>query len=767
MSESSAGTSRHTNRLARESSPYLQQHAHNPVDWYPWGPEALETARRENKPIFLSVGYATCYWCHVMERECFENEAIAAEMNRLFVNIKVDREERPDVDQLYMTAVQLLTRHGGWPMSVWLTPDLRPFYGGTYFPPANFVGYLRALEEAFRNRLPDVEKSAGQIVNILERLAQPGAPEKPLTVDMPLIDSIIKRSASDYDSRYGGFGGAPKFPRETLLELLLVYLDGPDAKSQISNPKSEISNLKSRLTHTLDAMAEGGIRDQLGGGFHRYSTDAQWLVPHFEIMLYDNAMLGWIYAEAYRQSKEPRHAEVARELFDFVLREMTSPEGAFYTAFDAEVDAQEGLSYLWTKAEIESLLGAEDAKLFSRVYGVDRGPNFADPHHGTGTPDKNILFLPQSLQQAADELKMSRDELRRRLAPMRQKLYQTRLRRKQPLLDTKIITSWNALMIRALAHGGAVLGEKRYIDAAARGAEFLLSRHLKDGTVFRTSRDGQVKHHGFLDDYAFLAQALLELHAATGDRRWKQQAATVALAMVQKFVDDEAGGFFFTDSDAKDLIVRQKTSQDSPLPSGNAVAVMVLLELGQVQGSISALAAFARQIAEQGESMSSMVQAALLYLRLAEPFTVSASSDDEGKPVRPESPQDIAAGVVSVAARWAGADQLQIALNVLDGFHVNANESGSADSPPLIPTRIAVNVPGATIEYPPGELQAFAFSQQAIRVYTGRVIAIVRFAAPPDPQTKIQVTLSYQACDEGACFPPVTKQFDIEPAPAE
>jgi hypothetical protein len=627
------------------------------------------------------------------------------------------------------------------------------------------VGYLRALEDAYRNRRDDVERSANQIVDILERLAQPVAPQTPLKVDLSLIDDLVKRSTADYEPQYAGFGSAPKFPRETLLELLLVYLDGPEVKPQISNSQSQISDLRSRLAQTLDAMADGGIRDQLGGGFHRYSTDAKWLVPHFEIMLYDNAMLGWVYAQASRQLQDKRHAEVAGEIFDFVLREMTSPDGAFYTAFDAEVDAREGLSYLWTAAEIESILGAEDARLFGRVYGVDRGPNFADPHHGNGTPDKNILYLPESIERVAEELKTTRGELRGRLWPMRQKLYEARLKRKQPLLDTKVITSWNALMIRALAHGGSVLGQKRYIDAAASAADFLMARHFKDGTLFRTSRDGEPKHHGFLDDYAFFAQALLALHAATGEARWKQQAATIALSMVQKFVDDEAGGFFFTDRDATDLIVRQKAAQDSPLPSGNAVAVMALLELGQVQGSVSVLAAFARQMAEQGESMSSMVQAALLYLRRSEPFTVSASST-EAEADRPDSPQAIAAGIVGVAARWVDAGELHLALKILDRFHINANEPGGGDVP-LIPTRLSVNVPGASFEYPPGESRAFAFSQQPIRVYSGQVIVVARFSDRWKVQAPLQLTLSYQACDDSACFPPITKQFEVDAPPAE
>lgn len=765
MSNAAEPAHPHTNRLIHESSPYLLQHAHNPVDWHAWGPEALEKARREDKPIFLSVGYSTCYWCHVMERQCFENEAVAAEMNRLYVNIKVDREERPDVDQLYMTAVQLITRQGGWPMSVWLTPDLRPFYGGTYFPPDKFVAYLRALEETYRNRKDEVDKTSGQLVSILERLAEPAAPDHALKVDESLIDALVHRSIGDYEPRHGGFGSAPKFPRETLLELLLVYLANIDGivtdKSQIETRKSEIQK---PLLHTLDAMAAGGIRDQLGGGFHRYSTDARWLVPHFEIMLYDNAMLGWVYAEAHRQTWNPQYAQVARGVFDFVLREMTSPRGAFYTAFDAEVDAQEGLSYLWTAAEIESLLGADDAKLFNRVYGVDRGPNFADPHHGTGVADKNILFLPTTIAEAAKELGLSPERLEQRLAPLRQKLYEARRLRKQPLLDTKILTSWNALMIRALAHGGQVLRERRYVDAAARAAEFLLKEHrAADGTLRRTSRDGAAKINGTLDDYAFLAQGLLALAEATGDQRWKQHAAGLTVSMLQKFVDDQFGGFFFTERDAPDLIVRQKTAQDSPLPSGNAVAAMVLLGLDQVKGSLTTLAAFARQMVEHGESMSAMVEAALLYLRRAEPFNVSAAAGPEDAgPDRPRSPEQISAGIVSVGGQWQSLAELHLVLKILEPFHINAHEPGAADAP-LIPTTLTVNQdPNVTVEFPPGEERRFAFTDRPLRVYAGEVTVVVRFSPHAVPASTLRLNLTYQPCDESSCLPGISKQIDIE-----
>ncbi|MDB5289889.1 MAG: thioredoxin domain protein [Phycisphaerales bacterium] len=786
MSEPTPTSHRHTNRLAQESSPYLLQHAHNPVDWYAWGPEAFEAARRENKPIFLSVGYSTCYWCHVMERQSFENEAVAAEMNKRFINIKVDREERPDVDQLYMTAVQVLTRQGGWPMSVFLTPDLRPFYGGTYFPPTDmygrpgFVTLLRGIEDAYRNRPGDVEKTANQIVQIIGQLAEPSAPELPITIDQNFIDGLMDRSTADYDPRHGGFGGAPKFPRETLLELLLVYLQLADdagappdsnpkisdlkseiskSKSQISNPKSQISDLKSQIFSTLNALAAGGIRDQLGGGFHRYSTDAQWLVPHFEIMLYDNAMLAGCYAEAYRQTREPRYAAVARGIFDFVLREMTSPAGAFYTAFDAEVDAQEGLSYLWTAPEIEQILGRGDAKLFNQVYGVDRGPNFADPHHGSGVPDKNILFLPQPLEEVAGGLGLSVEALDARLSPMRSKLLAARSRRKQPLLDTKIITSWNALMIRAFAHGGKVLGDETYINAAVKAADFLLHHHrTPNGGLFRTSREGKAKYEGFLDDYAFLAQALLALRDATGADSWKGRAADIATTMLKRFGDTEAGGFYFTDQSAADLIVRQKTATDSPLPSGNAVAAMVLLELGHVAEARQTLAAFAQQMESQGEGMSAMVEAALLLLRRAGPFTVSAAA--HAAEDRPLSPQQIAQGVVSIRTSWRGASELLVHLSILRGFHINAHDVGG--NAPLIATTL--NPTGddarAAIEYPPGEETSLAFADNPIRVYSGDVTLAVRFPAPRRDGPAVKLAVSYQACDESACLPPTTRQIE-------
>ncbi len=736
--------SQHKNRLAKETSPYLLQHQHNPVDWYAWGPEAFEAARRENKPIFLSVGYSTCYWCHVMERQSFENPAIAAEMNQRFINIKVDREERADVDQLYMIAVQVLTRHGGWPMSVFLTPDLRPFYGGTYFPPADmqgragFVSVLRGIEDAYKNRPVDVEKTADQLVDILRGLSEPTGAAEDLRIDAAWVDGLIERSVGDYEPTYGGFGSAPKFPRETLLELLLV--------SERTKPNPGRMKM---LRHALDAMAMGGIRDHLGGGFHRYSTDAKWLVPHFEIMLYDNAMLGWCYAEAFAQTGEERYAEVARGVFDFVLREMTSPEGAFYTAMDAEVDGREGLNYLWTAEEIEELLGAEDAELFNRVYGVDGGPNFADPHHGNGVAERNILFLAEPATAKAQATKLAR---------MREALKQHRDGRKQPLLDTKIITSWNGLMIRALAHGGKVLSEQRYINAASRAADVILATNrAPDGTFYRTSKDAKAKYRGFLDDYAFLVQALLTLNKATGDARWRQQAIAVQGTLYDKFGDDERGGCYFTDPDASDIIIRQKTTSDSPLPNGNAVTILNSLDIDKGRSAKVDLKLFAGSLQRGAEGMSSMVQAALEYVRRFGAMEVAAIKT-AARRVAP--PGQMASNVVGMRAAWVSETELKVNVEILDGFHINAHDAGKG----LIATTLAVGgVDGAnvaTIEYPPGERRRFEFAEEEIAVYEGSIVIAVRFKTPVESKS-VAIRLTYQACDEQKCLAAVTKQIEI------
>lgn len=764
MAESRDSGQLHINRLAQETSPYLLQHKHNPVDWYPWGPEAFESARRQDKPIFLSVGYSTCYWCHVMERQCFENEQIADEMNRLFINVKVDREERPDVDQLYMTAVQVLTRHGGWPMSVWLTPDLRPFYAGTYFPPTDahgrpgFLTICRGIEDAYRNRRDEVEKAADQLVNILRQLSQPPSPARPVRLDGALIDRLVDRSIADFDEKHGGFGSAPKFPRQTLLEMLLTYLD---FREESVDPDGSLRGREARINHmitqTLDALAHGGIRDHLGGGFHRYSTDARWLIPHFEIMLYDNALLGWCYVDAYRRTEKPLYAQVARGIFDFVLREMTDPQtGAFFTAFDAEVDAREGQSYLWTAQQILEVLGEQDGGLFNRIYGVDRGPNFADPHHGSGEPDTNVLYLPEPIQTVAERENLDLHDLETRLVSLRQRLYQARRQRKQPMLDTKIITSWNALMIRGLALAGQALAEPAYLSAAERCASFLLNQHRRpDGTLVRSSRDGQVRHDGFLEDYAYLMQALLALHDA-GRVVWKDHAANIAMVMLDKFADSDRGGFFFASRDATDLIVRQKTAVDSPLPSGNAVAGMCLQQLGLPERTGGMLETFIEQLEQNAEGMSALLTCAMRYIQQFGELDVAPRSQS---PQRPTDLRALARDVVEVSTEWLDDRRLAVMLNIHEGFHLQANPASQG----MVPTEIRIVSGGwaAAVDYPPAQEMHVDFAEDPINIYTGPIRLVLTLREPPGDGTPLELLLSYQPCDERACLPVTNRMIRV------
>jgi uncharacterized protein len=719
-----------TNRLARETSPYLLQHAHNPVDWFAWGREAFEKSRRENKPIFLSVGYSTCYWCHVMERQCFENEAIAGRMNADFVNVKVDREERPDVDQLYMLAVQLMSRQGGWPMSVFLTPDLRPFFGGTYFPPDDAYGrpgfprVLQSLADAWKNRREDVEKAADHLTDTLRQFARPGAPDAPIRIDREWVENILRDSASDFDPSFGGFGGAPKFPRQTLLEFILTFLR--DKKDE---------DLRYKLDFTLSAMASGGIRDQLGGAFHRYSTDDHWLVPHFEIMLYDNAMLLWIYAEAHRQTPNPVYEAVARGIADNFLNEMRSPAGAFYTALDAEVDGEEGQNYLWTKDQVREILSpiADEQEIarFTRVYGLDAGPNFTDPHKHGDAPAKNVLFIADTDSKNVPPI------LDAGLAKLRNVLREARRARRQPRLDDKILTSWNALMIRALAHAAESFGENRYQRAAEEAADYLLKSHRDaDGGLLRVSGKAGAKFPAFLDDYAFLVQSLLRL-----GEKYRKPAEELSAQMRERFASAESG-FFYTQADADDLIVRQMVGSDSPLPSGNGVAAMVLLELGKIDAAKGPLTAFAGQMQQFGGGMSTLAQAAMEYVKRAGPIDVMQQTKSESVD-RPESIVQLAERILDVKIDWVNPARLRLRCTLQEPYHLNPHHVNSDD---LIPTRLTVNEPGK-IEYP------------GKSTYRGEFAIDVAFSSIPASGREILLALTYQACDESACLAPVTRHF--------
>jgi len=553
-----------TNRLINETSPYLLQHAHNPVDWFPWGEEALEIARREQKPILLSIGYSACHWCHVMEHESFENEAIANLMNENFVNIKVDREERPDLDQIYMSAVQMMTHHGGWPMTVFLTPEAIPFYAGTYFPPEdryNMPGFPRVLisvADAYRERPDDVQQTAASILSELKRSTTTLESSELLSPE--LLDTAYRGIIKNYDATNGGFGGAPKFPPAMTLEFLLhtFHRTGKQQALEI-------------VRYTGRQMAEGGIYDQLGGGFHRYSTDARWLVPHFEKMLYDNALLSRLYLHYYQVSHDEAARGVAEGILDYVVREMTSPEGGFYSTQDADSEGVEGKFFVWSVDEIKQLLGERDATLFAAYYNVTGAGNFEG---------ENIPNITRGLSEVAAAESVSVKELSATLDRSRKILFAARETRVKPARDEKVLTAWNGLMLAGFAEAAAILNRSDYLAVAKQNARFVLDNLRRDGLLLRTYKDGQAKLNAYLEDYAFFIDGLVTLFETSGELQWLEEARTLTATMIEEFWDDEEGGFFYTGRSHEDLIVRSKDFFDNATPSGNSVAAEVLLRIG-------------------------------------------------------------------------------------------------------------------------------------------------------------------------------------------
>jgi uncharacterized protein YyaL (SSP411 family) len=542
------------NRLAKETSPYLLQHAHNPVDWYPWGEEAFARARAEDKPVLLSVGYSACHWCHVMERESFENPAIAGLMNAGFVNVKVDREERPDVDHIYMQAVQSMTGRGGWPMTVFLTPDGTPFYGGTYFPPEDrhglpgFPKLLHAIAEAWRGRRDEVLQSGRQLTESL------GQSERLRRAATRLSDEVLMAAfqgiSSQFDEEWGGLGGAPKFPQPMIWEFVLRFF------KRTGNPYAK------RMVHTtLVRMARGGMYDQIGGGFARYSVDAHWMIPHFEKMLYDNAQLASLYLHAWLAFGDPECRRVCEETLDYLLRDMADPAGGFHSAEDADSEGHEGKFYVWTPEEIRAVLGP-DADRALAYWGADRGPNFEG---------KSNLFVAGEPDPDA-------------IASLRRRLYEARERRVRPGRDDKVLAAWNGLACRALAEAGRALGRADYVAAAVRTAGFLLGTMRVDGRLRRTAKGGQARILGYLEDYALVAAALVEVYEATFERRWLDEALRLADDMVRLFWDDTAEGFYDTGHDAERLIVRPRNLFDNAVPSGSSVAIETLLRLAVLTG---------------------------------------------------------------------------------------------------------------------------------------------------------------------------------------
>jgi uncharacterized protein YyaL (SSP411 family) len=748
----------HTNRLIHEKSPYLLQHAHNPVDWYPWGPEAFERARREDKPIFLSVGYSSCYWCHVMERECFENEKIARMLNDDFVSIKVDREERPDIDQAYMNAVHALTGRGGWPMSVFLLPDGRPFSGGTYFPPDQFEAVLTHVAGRYRD-------SRTEVVSVAERVAAsaqaastiPGGDQQ-TELSRDLVLRATDELRDQFDAERGGFGTAPKFPPYNALALLL-YESG----------RTGDRDLLAMATSTLEAMALGGIRDHIGGGFHRYSTDARWHVPHFEKMLYDNALLSRSYVKAYGITEDPLFRQVAEEVYAWVQREMMTGDGGFSTALDAESQGVEGKFYLWTRSEVLHVLGPGEGDAFCRVYNIEEGGNYRE--EATGRPTgENVPYLTQRISEQGSRSAAPPAGLDGNWATARGKLLAARDQRTHPRLDDKVLGAWNGLMIGSFARAGRVLGQPQYTAVAERAAEFVWEHVRRDGELLRRWREGEAKHPGYLDDHVFVADGLLELYDATGDTVWLAQAQQLMDEAVVKFWDDREGGFFYTSAEAEQLFVRLKDVFDQPLPSGNAIAAQVLMRLAAATGEQRywdlagrTLRALAPWMARAPRGTEALILAAATYLdsgpKGAEPpradrspAAVPSSTAVEEHPLRIEAVAS--QSQVSPGARF----EIAVRLEIADGWHINSHEPRQEY---LIPT--AVEVPQGSpvtpgeIAYPDGELVSLADGAEPMSVYSGSVSFAVPLRldprAKPGPTT-VNLVVRFQACDDSLCLAP-------------
>ncbi len=585
-------TKQHQNRLIHEKSPYLLQHASNPVDWYPWGEEAFEKAKKEDKPIFLSIGYSTCHWCHVMAHESFEDEAIAQKINEYFVPIKVDREERPDIDNIYMSAVTAMTGRGGWPLTVILTPDKKPFFGGTYFPPkakwgsSGLTEVMESIHRSWSTNREQLITSSNTLTEMIKENIPQGGGTKVLTKE--LLKSAFQQYDRIYDDQYGGFGSSPKFPSSHNLSYLLRYW-----------LRTQDNRVLDMVKQTLVQMANGGMYDHLGGGFHRYSTDQYWQVPHFEKMLYDQAILARTYLEAYQITKEPFFAQVAREVLDYCLRDMKDDQGGFYSAEDADSldpdeysqvsvdpnqihEKKEGAFYVWRSEEIDSILEKRAAQVFKYYFGIrDSGNAKNDPHQEF--IGKNIVFVERTVKQTADQFKISEKEVNEILKESKDKLFVQRKTRPVPHLDDKILTDWNALLISSLAFASRVLDDEKYKDAAIQSADFLLATMIdKRGRLLHRYRDGDAGIAATIEDYAFLTNALIDLYEATFDLKYLKHSISLSDQMIQYFWDEERHGFYFTASDAKELIFRQKEIHDGAIPSGNSMAALTMVRLSHI-----------------------------------------------------------------------------------------------------------------------------------------------------------------------------------------
>ncbi|MDG2391252.1 MAG: DUF255 domain-containing protein [Planctomycetaceae bacterium] len=765
-----------SNRLADESSPYLLLHAHNPVNWYPWGPEAFEAAKKENKPIFLSIGYSSCYWCHVMERLVFENKEIAAAMNEQFINIKVDREERPDVDDIYMTSLIVYNQligspsGGGWPLSIFLTPDGKPFAGGTYFPPADtkdgrtgFPTVMERVSGLWQDNEKSIRANADVMTNVVKRQMTPMLDLGSVTLKESNIDRSIQALKESYDPEYGGIDfntsrpDGPKFPTPSKLSLLMhaARVNQDDEAQQM-------------VLKTLTEIAQGGIRDHLEGGFHRYSTDREWLVPHFEKMLYDQAQLVPMYLSAWELTEDRLYKDAAVETLEFVLTKMTDKTGGFYSAIDAETESVEGKHYVWSKAEIVEALGEKSAEQFFAVYGLNNPNPF---EHGY------VLHLSQSIKESAEQLGQTESDLRNNLEKWKQQLLTIRNNRKQPLLDDKVLVSWNALMIEAFAKAGRVLEEPRYTAVAVKAAEFIQQNMVdEEGHLLRTARDGKAKLNAYLDDYAFYVSALLELYRSTNDEKWLTAARTWNDRQLDRFWDETSKAFFFTSHDHEKLIAKSKSAYDAVIPSGNSVSAINLLELSRLTGepkyrqrAEETLKVFAPVYDRSPRSLSILSLAMSKYFLKEEPKTSEFGNQiflTAGHALMPVAFQEKKHVItfkpyLNVKKLPPGKTALvAIVINVEEGWHINTNP---AQPDFFIPTEFKIESDdGITLKaakYPKGksfELEGF---DDPLMVYEGQVVIYGQITIPNNlagKSVKVRMNVKYQACNDKMCKPPAT-----------
>jgi uncharacterized protein len=779
----------HGNRLAQETSPYLLQHAHNPVDWYPWGEEAFSEARRRDVPIFLSVGYSTCYWCHVMERESFENPAIARIMNERFVNVKVDREERPDVDDIYMTATQVLSGRGGWPMSCFLEPQsLRPFWCATYFPPEPRMGMpglgqvLESISESWRVQRAEVVEQAGRVADVVQEHIAPR--QAPAALGGGQVSKAAQALLKMLDRTWGGFGGAPKFPQPANLEFLL------DVRENAGDEATR-SAIDEALRLTLDKMAIGGVRDQIGGGFHRYSVDAMWTVPHFEKMLYDNAQLARVYARAAVVYGDDYYRQIAGSTLGYVKLEMTGEHGAFFSAQDAEVDGREGVNYVWTAEELAEALEPADAEFALKAYSLDRGPNFRDPHH-PGAPAVNILRMDERPDKMAARLGISESEFRERLARINCRLYGVRAKRKQPRLDDKVLASWNGLMIQAMADASRLLGGEDHARLGARAAAFIAERMMggegdEQGGgsrgLRRSFRGGRAAMPAVLEDYACMVAALAALARQGSDpARHIGLARELVEQAEQLFGDRETGGWHDARAEQRELFVRPRSLHDGAIPSASSMMLHALIDLHELEGgggggggggghlerAVGLLASMSAAVARSPVSAINATRAVLRLMahgqgsRLAALGAVVAGEDEEG-PGDDFTPVEVYANTERIEIGPDSPAEFRVVLRIAAGYHITAADPGPGGRG-LIPLRVHV-IGGEGIaayaDYPKGELWAGAPGAEPVLVHSGEIEFAVAVERAGQWKGRPLLAMTLQACTERECLAPVTVELDV------